>query len=80
MSVVALENLFVLGWEKVGLVKRMVCGLFRVSMGAAAEGRVMDTGVAVGGAVEAWRYGKVRSVSLMVRKREGLIELERSRK
>jgi hypothetical protein len=80
LSVVALENLFVLGWEKVGLVKRMVCGLFRVSMGAAAEGRVMDTGVAVGGAVEAWRYGKVRSVSLMVRKREGLIELERSRK
>jgi hypothetical protein len=60
-----LQNLFVLGWEKVGLVKRMVCGLFSVLVGAAADGRGTLMGVAVGGAVEAWRYDMVRTVSLM---------------
>ena len=62
---VALENLLVLGCVKVGLVKRMVCGLFNVWAGAAAEGRVMDTGVAVDGAVEVWRYDVVRPLSSM---------------
>jgi hypothetical protein len=60
-----LENLLVLGWEKVGLVKRMVCGLFSVLVGAAADGRGTLMGVATGGAVEAWRYYVVRTVSLM---------------
>jgi hypothetical protein len=60
-----LENLLVLGWEKVGLVKRMVCGLFSVLVGAAADGRGTLMGVAAGGAVEAWRYDVVRTVSLM---------------
>jgi hypothetical protein len=49
LSVVALENLLFLGWVKVGVVKRMVCGLFRLWAGAAAEGRGMVMGVAVGG-------------------------------
>lgn len=70
LRVVALENLLVLGWENAGSVKRMVWGLFRVWVGAAAEGRGMVMGVAVGGAVEVWRCGRVRLVSLMARKRE----------
>ena len=61
---VALENLLVLGWEKVGLVKRMVCGLCNVRAGAAAEGRGMVMGVAEGGAVEAWRYDVVSTISV----------------
>ena len=43
----------------------MVCGLFRAGIGTAAEGRGTVMGVAVGGAVEAWRCDKVRSVRLM---------------
>jgi len=62
--VVALENLLVLGWEKVGLVKRMVCGLCNVRAGAAAEGRGMVMGVAEGAAVEAWRYDVVSTISV----------------
>jgi hypothetical protein len=34
-------------------------------VGAAADGRGTLMGVAVGGAVEAWRYDMVRTVSLM---------------
>ena len=62
MRVVALENLLVLGWEKVGLVKRMVWSLCSVWAGAAAEGRGMVMGVAVGGAVETWRYDVVSTL------------------
>ena len=63
MRVVALETLLALGWVKVGLVKRMVWGLCRFCAGTAAEGRVMNTGVAVGCAVEAWRCDVVRLLS-----------------
>ena len=72
---VALENLLVFGWVKVGVVKRMVCGLFSVRAGAAAEGRGMVMGVAVGGAVEAWRCCVASSVSLVALKHEGSIAL-----
>lgn len=64
----ALENLLVLGCENDGVVKRMVWGLFRVWAGAAAEGRGMVMGVAVGGTVEVWRCYMVFSVSLMAPK------------
>jgi hypothetical protein len=40
---------------------------------------VMETGVAVGGAVETWRCGMVRVVNLVACRREGLIELLCSR-
>ena len=62
---VALESLLILGWEKVGLVKRMVCGLLRVWAGTAAEGRGLVTSAAVGSTVEARRYKLERAVSLM---------------
>lgn len=71
---VALENLFALGWVKVGLVKRMVCGLCKVRVGTAAEGRGMLMGVAVCGADEAWRCCMVGPVSLRALNRKGLIE------
>lgn len=62
---VALENLLALGGVKVGFVKRMVWGMFRFWAGTAAEGRVMDTGITVGGAVKVWRCDMVRPVGLM---------------
>jgi hypothetical protein len=51
LTVVALENLLDLGCEKVGFVKRMVCGLFRVLVGTAADGRGLVIRAAEGGAV-----------------------------
>jgi hypothetical protein len=57
LTVVALKNLLVLGCEKVGFVKRMVCGLFRVLEGTAADGRGPVISVAEGGAVMGRRYG-----------------------
>jgi hypothetical protein len=65
LRVVALENLLSLGWVKVGVVKRMFCGLFKVWVGATAEGRGMVIGVAVGGTVEARCYRVVDAVSLV---------------
>lgn len=57
LRVVALENLLDLGWEKVGLVKRMVCGLFRIGLGTAAEGRGLGMWIASGAMVDARRCG-----------------------
>lgn len=71
LRVVALENLLVFGWVKVGVVKRMVWGLFRVRAGAAAERRGMVMGVAVGCPIEVWRCCMAGSVSLVRLNRKG---------
>ena len=62
---VALESLLLLGWENVGSVKRMVCGLLGIWAATAAEGRGLVTSAAVGDTVEARRYRLERAVSLM---------------
>jgi hypothetical protein len=57
LTVVALENLLVLDCEKVGFVKRMVCGLLIVREGTAADGRGPVITAAEGGAVIGRRCG-----------------------